>query len=83
MTEFALKSLVEKMKDDPIFQGLNEQKLEKILIKMWIFVHGLAFLINNNAFPNDSEDDIKEIIGETGQLIIAGEKEQRLPKGGK
>jgi hypothetical protein len=74
MTEFAFKNLIQKIKNDPIFQGLNEQKLKNILIKMWIFVHGLAFLINNNAFPNDNEDYIKEIIKETGQFIIEGEK---------
>ncbi len=83
MTEFALKSLVKKMKNDPISQGLNEQQLENILIKMWIFVHGLAFLINNNAFPTNNEDYIVRIIEETGQFIIAGEKEQSLSKGGK
>lgn len=74
MTEFAFKNLIQKMKNDPIFQGLNEQKLKNILIKMWIFVHGLAFLINNNAFPNGNEDYIKEILKETGQFIIEGEK---------
>ena len=83
MTAFALGSLVKKMRDDPIFKGLSEGQLENILIKMWIFVHGLAFLINSGAFPTYSEDDIKEIIGETGQFIIAGEQERRLPKGGK
>jgi AcrR family transcriptional regulator len=83
MTEFALKSLVQEMKNDPIFQSLNERQLENILIKMWIFVHGLAFLMNNNAFPNGNEDYIKEIIGETGQFIIEGEKEERLGKEGK
>jgi AcrR family transcriptional regulator len=83
MTEFALGSLVKKMKDDPIFEGLSARQLEHILVKMWIFVHGLASLINNNAFPNDSEDYIIETLEETGQLIISGEKEQRLSEGGK
>ena len=72
--EFAFKDLTQKMKSDPVFEGLSEGKLKNILTKMWIFVHGLAFLINNNAFGRDKEDYIRELLKETGQSIIQGEK---------
>jgi len=71
--EFAFKNLTQNMKADPILEGLDEQTLKDVLTKMWIFVHGLAFLVNNNAFADD-EDYILETIKETGRLLIRGEK---------
>lgn len=74
LKEFAFKNLVQKMKTDPILEGLDEQQLENILTKMWIFTHGLAFLINNNAFVEDDENYIKKMLEETGLSVIRGEK---------
>jgi AcrR family transcriptional regulator len=70
----AFKNLVPKMRSDPFLEALDEQRLESILTKMWIFVHGLAFLINNNAFAKDDDNYIKELLKETGLSVIAGEK---------
>ena len=33
------------MKRDPDLAGLSDAKLERILLKMWVFVHGLASLM--------------------------------------
>jgi AcrR family transcriptional regulator len=74
LKEFAFKNLVQKMKTDPILEGLDEQQLENILTKMWIFTHGLALLINNNAFVEDDENYIKKMLEETGLSVIRGEK---------
>lgn len=74
LKEFAFKNLVEKMKTDPTLEGLDEQRLESTLTKMWIFTHGLAFLINNNAFANNDENYIRQILEETGLSVIRGEK---------
>jgi AcrR family transcriptional regulator len=74
LKEFAFKNLIEKMKTDPILEGLNEQSLESVLTKMWIFTHGLAFLINNKAFVPDDETYIRRILEETGLFVIRGEK---------
>ncbi len=72
--EFAFKNLIENMKEDPILEGVEDQKLKNLLTKMWIFVHGLAFLINNSAFENDDEDTVMDMVKETGKLLIQGEK---------
>jgi AcrR family transcriptional regulator len=74
--EFAFKNLTQNMKADPILEGLDEQTLKDVLTKMWIFVHGLAFLVNNNAFVDD-ENYILETIKETGRLLILGEKSSK------
>ena len=74
LKDLAFKNLLPKMKDDPFLEGLDEQKLESILTKMWIFVHGLAFLINNNAFAKDDDEYLKELLKRTGLSVIAGEK---------
>ena len=62
------------MRDDPIFEGVDEKSLNNILTKMWIFVHGLAVLINNNAFASASDDDLQALLKETGRFIVKGEK---------
>lgn len=77
LKEFAFKNLVPKMKGDPFLEGLEEQQLESILTKMWIFTHGLAFLINNNAFARDNENYIREILKEIGLFVIVGEKSKK------
>jgi len=71
--EFAFKNLTQNMKADPMLEGLDEQTLKDVLTKMWIFVHGLAFLVNNNAFVDD-ENYVLETIKETERLLIRGEK---------
>jgi hypothetical protein len=77
MRKFAFESLIQNMKGDPILGGLDEQTLKGVLIKMWIFVHGLAFLINNNSFANDGEEYVMETIKEMGLLLIQGEKSSK------
>jgi hypothetical protein len=44
---------------------------------MWIFVHGLAFLVNNNSFANDDEEYVMEMIKEMGKLLIQGKKSSK------
>jgi AcrR family transcriptional regulator len=74
--ELAFKNLTQNMKGDPILEGLDEQTLKDVLTKMWIFVHGLAFLVNNSSFADD-ENYILEIIKETGKLLILGQKNSK------
>lgn len=74
--EIAFNNLIQNMKGDPILEGLDEQKLKNVLTRMWVFVHGLAFLVNNNAFAGD-EDYVVETIKETGRLLIQGEKSSK------
>ena len=74
---FAFKNLTQNMKADPILEGLHEQTLKDVLTKMWIFVHGLAFLVNNNSFANDDEEYVMEMIKEMGKLLIQGKKSSK------
>jgi AcrR family transcriptional regulator len=74
LKEFAFKTLIEKMRGDPLFEGFDGESLNNILTKMWIFVHGLAVLINNNAFASASDDDLQALLKETGRFIVKGEK---------
>jgi len=71
--ETALRNLTQNMKADPNLEGLDGRALKDVLTKMWIFVHGLAFLVNNHAFADD-EKKVLETIKETGKLLIAGKK---------
>ena len=74
--ESAFKNLTQNMKADPTLEGLDEQKLKDVLTRLWIFVHGLAFLVNHNAIADD-ENYILETIKETGRLLIMGEKSNK------
>lgn len=68
--------LLEAMKKDPTLVGLNENSLELILLKMWIFVHGIAGLMNIDALPNNSDEFLINFLQETGNAIIKAEKEK-------
>lgn len=68
-----LNTLIEKMGDDQTLEGLDKQQMQKILEKMWIFVHGLATLLSFGVFEHDSEEYIIELIRQTGGDVIRGE----------
>ncbi|MHB8084825.1 MAG: hypothetical protein ACYDHZ_03290 [Dehalococcoidia bacterium] len=69
----AFENLIVRMKDDPTLTGLDEKRLENILIKMWIFSHGIAFLVNYDELPSNKEEYIKELMYEAGRAIITDE----------
>jgi AcrR family transcriptional regulator len=66
--------LVARMRLDPTLAGLDDQQLEAILTKMWIFAHGLAFLINSNSLIDSDDESIQQLMWETGFYIIEGER---------
>jgi AcrR family transcriptional regulator len=70
------ETLIRNMRADPALAGLDEAGIKNVLTKMWIFVHGLAFLANDNAFTKEEESGIEKILEETGEFILHGEKEQ-------
>jgi hypothetical protein len=41
---------------------------------MWIFSHGLASLVHSHGLMLGDEDDMVEIIKETGKSVINGER---------
>jgi AcrR family transcriptional regulator len=74
LKEFAFNNLIFKMKGESVLEGLDEKQLESILTKMWIFVHGIAVLSNNNALVDHDEKSIRAMLKETGLSIIKGER---------
>ena len=84
MRDVILKTLIPKMKTDPILHGLDESRLEGILTKMWVFVHGLASLANSGALAGEDERYFEELLHEAGYFVIEGEKNKSIRvKGGK
>jgi AcrR family transcriptional regulator len=81
LQRFALDSLIDNMKFDPQLEGVDGRQAENIMVKMWIFVHGIAFLLNTNQMPDDSEDYINQLIYETGKFVIEGETGKKLNAG--
>jgi AcrR family transcriptional regulator len=83
LREIALASLIEQMKKDPAVGGLDETQLKSILMKMWIFTHGLAFMATNDLLIENDEPFIRDTLHETGRFVIDGEiNKQRISQGG-
>ena len=80
LKEFGFQNLLQRMKDDPNLEGLDEKQMESVLTKMWIFVHGVAFLSINNAFAEGNDDYLKAMLMETGLSIVDGEKAKQSSK---
>jgi AcrR family transcriptional regulator len=70
LRQMAMNNLLPGMEDDPMLQGLDPSQREQILVKMWIFTHGIAFLASSNALPNDDEKYIAGLIHDTGRAVI-------------
>lgn len=69
------KDLVEAMKKDPDLEGLSEDELSTILLKMRIFQTGLSVMVANGIFPKDVTDEqIVHLLMETGSDIVFSAK---------
>ena len=68
--QMAFENLLPGMGKDPMLSGLDGPKRESILLKMWIFTHGIAVLANSNALPDNSEKAIENLIHDTGRAVI-------------
>jgi len=80
MRDFAFSKLVPMLKPDIHLEGLNEQQMQSIVTKMWIFTHGIAVLVNNGSFNPDDDAFIQELLAETGFYVIQGEKNKLMDK---
>ncbi len=78
LRKIAFEEALQRMKNEPILEGLGEQQRENVLTKMWIFVHGIAFLSINNAFSKGNDEYIEKILRETELSIIEGEKAKHV-----
>jgi len=70
LRQMAFNRLLPGMQEDPFLTGLDKLQSEKILIKMWIFTHGIAFLANSNELPDNNEKYLEELISDTGRAVI-------------
>jgi len=58
------------MKKNQELAGLSDRELERLLLKMWIFVHGLASLMQSNRLDGLSDKQIATILYEVGTAVI-------------
>lgn len=56
---FDLSEGIEQMKEMPIFSHLSETELKDIMIKLWIFTHGLATMVMSPSLNITDEKIIK------------------------
>lgn len=64
------------MHDDPLLKDFSQEQLKDVLLKMWIFVHGLSFMMIYREIDDIENKDIKRLIMETGISVI-NEEERR------
>jgi AcrR family transcriptional regulator len=58
------------MRSDPSLAGLSDTALGDLLMKMWIFVHGLASLIGNEKLGALSDEQIAIMLRDVGEAVI-------------
>lgn len=64
-------SLVEMMKNDEDLEGLSNDELKLILLKMRIFQTGLSVMVANGLFPTQfGEEQMIELLDRTAEDII-------------
>lgn len=60
---FSNEEQLKLMKQDEIFDGFTDTQLQKLLIRMWIYVHGIATSIATNS-AQISDEKAEELIEE-------------------
>jgi AcrR family transcriptional regulator len=61
---------IELMRSDRSLAGLSDATLGDLLMKMWIFSHGLASLIGNHKLGALSDGEIEAMLREVGDAVI-------------
>ncbi|MFD3156771.1 TetR/AcrR family transcriptional regulator [Haloimpatiens sp. FM7330] len=56
---FDLSKGIEQMNEMPIFSNLSEEEIKDIMIKLWIFTHGLATMVMSPSLNITDEKIIK------------------------
>jgi AcrR family transcriptional regulator len=69
--EKIMPALIEDMKKDSDLEGLTEDELKTILLKMRIFQLGLSVMVANGLLPNGCEmQDLMDILSSTADDVI-------------
>jgi AcrR family transcriptional regulator len=72
--DIVVKDVVEKSKDDERFSGFSDEKIEKIILQIWYYVHGYSTLICTEFLRNQTNEKIEEKILELTAIVIANHK---------
>ena len=72
--DIVVKDVVDKSKHDERFEGLSEEKIEKIILQIWYYVHGYSTLICTGFLRNQTNEKIEEKILELTAIVIANHK---------
>jgi AcrR family transcriptional regulator len=79
--DFHFSELTQIMGQDGELAGLGQADFENILTKMWIFTHGLAGLISQNALQFQDNASIEKILNEAGGAMILFEHISKTEQG--
>ena len=72
--DIVVKDVVDKSKHDERFEGLSEEKIEKIILQIWYYVHGYSTLICTGFLRNQTNEKIEKKILELTAIVIANHK---------
>ena len=77
------ESLIKKLSESNIVEGMSEPEIRKFFMQGWIYSHGLAQLINIDYFADMDEREIYDLFLYTGRRYIKGtlELKQIAPEG--
>ena len=78
--ENPFRFFLDRMKQDPNLQRLDDSRMKRIYMNMWIFTHGLATLFSVNSVEQ-SEETIRELLSQMGKTIIEWEHYQLQQNG--
>ncbi len=68
--------LVQAMRQDPELEGLSDDQLSQLLLRMRVFQMGLSFMIANDLLPEaESEEAQIALLLDTGADLISGMKQ--------
>jgi AcrR family transcriptional regulator len=74
--EYTFNALLERLNAFEPLDDLTHEQKKDILHKMWIFNHGLAVMLNNSLIEDLNEDDIIDLIMDTGVYVIVGVRDR-------
>ena len=69
------KKLAENLSDYQAFEGLAPEQLDAIRDARWVYVHGLSTLINNSILETYDDEQLKQYIQMTQNVLLMGFKE--------
>jgi AcrR family transcriptional regulator len=78
-SEYPMKLMIERMKQDPHLQQLDEARLRRIWLEMFIFTHGLTTLGWVGSLKNPDQF-MAEYLERMGETVIRWELEQASGK---